>query len=149
MTPPLFADGIDAVLLPAYSALCAVVPAMRANGYGRIITLGSIDYLGLPGKAGVAATHAGLFGLTRAAALEVARDNITVNTVVLGDIVADNTLSDDDTTAMTGSIPVKRVGTPADVGHAVAFFADETTKYVTGQTFFVCGGKSIHFSMAI
>jgi 3-oxoacyl-[acyl-carrier protein] reductase/2-[hydroxy(phenyl)methyl]-succinyl-CoA dehydrogenase BbsC subunit len=149
LTSTIFRDTVDAVLRAPYSCLRAVVPAMRERGYGRIINISSLEYLGLPGKIGVAAAQAGIFGLTRAAALEVARDNITVNNLVLGDIVADGTLSDEEKTVLAGSIPVKRVGSLADVAYAVAFFADEKAKYVTGQTFFICGGKSAYFSMSV
>jgi 3-oxoacyl-[acyl-carrier protein] reductase/2-[hydroxy(phenyl)methyl]-succinyl-CoA dehydrogenase BbsC subunit len=149
LTSSIFNDAVATVVQPSYSFLRAVVAAMRQHGYGRIVNISSLDYLGLPGKVATAAAHAGMFGMTRAVALEVARDNITVNNLVLGDIAADEALSDEEKAVIAGSIPVKRLGSLAEVAHAVAFFADEKAKYVTGQTFFVCGGKSIHFSMSI
>lgn len=149
LTSTDFRNAIDAVLMAPFSCLCNVIQVMRERGYGRILNITSLDYLGLPGRVGAAAAQAAMFGLTRATALEIAPDNITINNLVLGDIGADSTLSDEEKTAVLNSIPVKRVGTLADVAHAAAFFSDEKAKYVTGQTFFVCGGKSAFFSMSI
>lgn len=149
LTPAAFGETLRSVLSAPYASLWAAVPAMREGGFGRVLNIGGIEYLGLPGRVGAASAQAGFFGMIRAAALEVARDNITVNNLVLGDIAADAALSDEAKAAMAGAIPVKRVGSLDDVLHAAMFFIDEKTKYVTGQTFFVCGGKSVHFSMSI
>lgn len=149
LTPARLDEIVGAVLQAPYAYLQAAVLAMRERGFGRVVNITNIDYLGLPGKAGVAAAQAGVFGLNRAMALEVARDNITINNLVLGDIIAEGVLSDEETSALASGIPVKRVGSLADVANAVAFFVDEKTRYVTGQTFFVCGGKSVYFSMSV
>lgn len=125
-----------------------VLPKMQDKGYGRVVNVSEMAYLGLPGQANVAAARAGLFGLARAAALESARNGVTVNTVVQGDIATAQT-SDAERDKLATGIPVKRPGTPADVARAVGFFAADSSRYLTGQTLFVCGGKSVYFSMSV
>ena len=125
-----------------------VVPAMRRNGHGRVVNISSLAYLGAAADANLAAGQAAIFGLTRAVALDAARDNVTVNTVVKGDLdTGDKT--DEQVEKLAGGVPVKRLATPADIAHAVRFFAADSAKYVTGQTFFVCGGKSAYYSMSV
>lgn len=143
-----FDAGVSAALGSAFHFMRAVVPVMREKSYGRVVNISSLAYLGQAGKAGVAAAQAGLFGLTRSVALETARHNITVNGVVKGDI-GTAALSQEASDKLANGIPVKRVGTPADVANAVQFFASDSAKYITGQTFFVCGGKSAYSSMSI
>lgn len=128
--------------------LKAVVPQMQKHGRGRVINLGSLYYLGLAKHAAGATEQSALFGLTRSAALEAARDNVTVNCVVKGDIARRDT-AEEEREKLGAGIPVKRIGTPADVAYAVGFFASDTSDYITGQTFFVCGGKSNYFSMSV
>lgn len=151
LTEAEFSAAVEATLGLEFSSLHQVVPAMKQRGYGRIVNVSSIGYLGLPKQIDVAAAQAGIFGVTRSVALEVARDNITVNNVVKGDIALGNAhpLSEEEKAKRASGIPVKRLGTPADVANAVCFFAAESTKYVTGQTLFVCGGKSAYFSMSV
>lgn len=144
--------GLDVLAYQGVFSIMHVIEAalavLQANGGGRIINIGSIDYLGSPEKAGLAGAYSSLFGLTRSLALKVAKDALTVNTVVLGDI-EDATSTEEENASKLSSIPVKRLGQPADAAHAIRFFASGEAKYVTGQTFFVCGGKSIHYSMSI
>jgi NAD(P)-dependent dehydrogenase (short-subunit alcohol dehydrogenase family) len=125
-----------------------VIPKMRAQKYGRVVNISSIEYLGWPGVSSFSATESALFGFTRSLALESARDAVTVNTVVKGDIATAET-SQETAEKVGKSLPVGRIGTPEDVANAVGFFVTEAAKYATGQTLFVCGGKSAHFSMAI
>lgn len=143
-----FDASVGAVLGARFHFMREAVPAMKKNGYGRIVNLSSLAYLGQPKKADAAAAQAGIFGLTRSVALEVARDSITVNNVVKGDISV-AAMSEEEKEKLAAGIPVKRVGAPADVARAVCFFASDSSKYVTGQTFFVCGGKSAYFSMSV
>jgi len=143
-----FAATLTATLGAEFNFLVEVVPRMQQNTCGRVINISSLAYLGLPKNADVAAAKSGLFGLTRSIALEAARNNVTVNCVVKGDIPA-ATVDDEAKAMIAGGIPVKRVGTPNDVAYAVSFFASDTSDYVTGQTFFVCGGKSNYFSMSV
>lgn len=125
-----------------------VLPGMRRNGYGRVINVGGLAYLGSAKASDVAAAQAGLFGLTRSAALEAARDNVTVNVVIPGELEQAER-SPEEAAALANGIPVKRLGTPADIAHAVSFLASEKSKYITGQTLFVCGGKSVYYSMSV
>ncbi len=125
-----------------------VVPTMRERKSGRVVNLASIRYLGLAGSADLAAAQSATFGLTRSVALEGARERVTVNTVVRGDLARPG-MSEDDIAKATGPIPAKRLGTAADIAYAVSFFASDAAAYVTGQTFFVCGGRSAHFSMSV
>jgi 3-oxoacyl-[acyl-carrier protein] reductase/2-[hydroxy(phenyl)methyl]-succinyl-CoA dehydrogenase BbsC subunit len=67
---------------------------------------------------------------------------------VKGDI-ADNKAPEEQLQKIAGGIPVRRVGKSSDVSYAVSFFASDTSDYITGQTFFVCGGKSAYFSMSV
>ena len=139
---------LDGVLGLQSHWLHRVLPVMRSNGYGRVVSIGSLAYLGMAKGANLAAAQAGLFGLVRSAALEAARDGVTVNSVVKGNLTSP-AMTEEQSLAVANGIPVKRLGTPADITHAVTFFASETAKYVTGQTLFVCGGKSVYYSMSV
>jgi len=94
------------------------------------------------------ATKAGMQGMARTRALELARDGITVNVAVPGPIRTDMfydvaPAGSDKEQALTAAIPVKRLGEAAEVTRAVAFFADPHHGFVTGQTLYVCGGTSV------
>ena len=102
----------------------------------------------MPGISNYAAAKSAIFGLTRSLALESAKDDVTVNCVAKGDIKS-AAMSDEDCEKMAKRIPVQKMGSADDVARTVGFFASDTSKYVTGQTFFVCGGKSAYFSMSI
>lgn len=127
-----------------------VIPGMREKKYGRIINIGSSSYLGFPNKSNYCTSKSALFGLTRSFALELAKDGITVNQVLKGDIkgTASGISEEDEAKAAKGH-PVQRLGTPEDVAYAVSYFASDPSKYVTGQTLFVCGGKSLYSSMSV
>jgi 3-oxoacyl-[acyl-carrier protein] reductase/2-[hydroxy(phenyl)methyl]-succinyl-CoA dehydrogenase BbsC subunit len=133
---------------PAYFMCREVIPIMRKQSYGRIINIGSVEYLGLATTSLYSASKSSMLGFTRSLALETAKDNITVNWVVKGDIKTKE-MPEDQAEKLAAKTPVKRLGTPEDVAGAVCFFAADTSKFVTGQTFFVCGGKSLSFSMSI
>ncbi len=140
--------AVNTALAGPFHFMREVVPRMQQEGHGRVVNVSDLGWLGLPNQANVAAARAGLFGLTRSVALESARNGVTVNTVVKGDIATADT-SDAQRDKLAAAIPVKRLGSPADVARAVAFFAAESSKYLTGQTLFVCGGKSVYFSMSV
>lgn len=148
LAPQDFEAVLATTMVSPAEFMRAVAPLMRGRGHGRIVTVTSLAYLGDSKAANLAAAQAGIFGLTRSAALEVARDNVTVNTVVKGDM-AHAAMSEADIITLSNGIPVKRLGTPVDLANAVAFFVADTSKYVTGQTFFVCGGKSAYYSMSV
>lgn len=124
----------------------AVVPAMRKQGWGRLLFTSSVTgpRVAMPMLAHYAASKAGLNGFIRAASLEYARDGITVNAVEPGYIhtQAMDQLGDADAAAqMAGGIPMGRLGHPHDIGHAMLYLASEEASYVTGQSLAVDGGS--------
>ena len=126
----------------------AVLPGMRAAGFGRIVLIASRAALGLPTRSAYAATKAGLIALARTWALELGPAGITVNAVAPGPIETDmfhGILPPGDAriAALAQSVPVRRLGRPADVARAVLFLAAPESGFVTGQTLFVCGGTSV------
>jgi len=125
----------------------AVVPGMKARRYGRIVSISSRAALGKELRTVYAATKAGLHGITRTWALELGRHGITVNAIGPGPIATElfkrvNPADSPRTKAIIEGVPVGRLGTPADVAHAVAFFADPRAGFVTGQVLYVCGGMT-------
>ena len=124
----------------------ACLPAMKAAGFGRIVLVSSRAVLGLPTRTAYSATKAGMLGMARTWALELAPQGITVNVVAPGPIETDNFYSvvpRGQGERVAQSIPVKRLGQPADVARAVLFFADRDNGFVTGQVLYVCGGTSV------
>ena len=110
---------------------------------GRIINIASVaGLIGNPGQANYAASKAGLLGLTKTIARELASRNITANVVAPGFIDTDMTtvLSEQVKAAVLGQVPMGRFGEPADVAAAVAFLASAEAKYITGQVITVDGG---------
>jgi len=130
-------------LTSAYLAIQQVIPGMLKQRWGRIINIASIfGQMGQAGQANYAASKAGLIGLTMAIAREVASRNITSNAVAPGFIETSMTavLSDEFKQGAVKQIPLGRVGTPADVAHAVAFLASDEAAYITGHVLNVNGG---------
>jgi NAD(P)-dependent dehydrogenase (short-subunit alcohol dehydrogenase family) len=127
----------------------AFLPGMRAAHFGRIVLIASRAALGLPGRTHYSATKAGLIGLARTWALELAADGITVNVVAPGPIRGTAMFhavierGSEREVALATGIPVKRLGEPDDVARAVGFFADAQNSFVTGQVLYVCGGASV------
>jgi 3-oxoacyl-[acyl-carrier protein] reductase len=143
-------DDVVATHLRGAFLLCrGVVPAMRAQGWGRIVNISSISALAHAGRANYIAAKAGLEAFTKALAHETAADGVTVNAVGPGVVVTGMTALgaerqgitlEERVEAMRRTIPVGRVGTPYDIARAVAFFTDEEADYVTGQVIYVSGG---------
>jgi 3-oxoacyl-[acyl-carrier protein] reductase len=130
-------------LTSAYLCTQQVMPSMLKQRWGRIVNVTSIfGQMGQAGQANYAASKAGLIGLTMAIAREVGSRNITCNAVAPGFIETAMTaaLGDGFKENAAKQIPLGRVGTPADVAHAVAFLASEESSYITGHVLNVNGG---------
>lgn len=115
---------------------------------GRIVNISSRSLLGRFEGSAYAAAKAALVGFTRSWALELARDGVTVNCVAPGPVATEmfehnNPPGDPRRERMLGAIPLQRMGQPAEVAAAVAYFLSEDAGFTTGQTLFVCGGASI------
>ena len=127
----------------AFSFSQAVLRAMIKQRSGRIINITSvIGVIGNAGQANYAASKAGLIGLTKSLARELASRNVTVNAIAPGFITTDMTagLSDEIKTAIQSRIPLGTIGTPEDVANVVAFLASSEASYITGQVLCVDGG---------
>ena len=136
-------DVIDTNLKGVFNCIQKVTPQMLRQKSGSIINLSSVvGAVGNPGQANYVATKAGVIGLTKSAAKELASRNITVNAVAPGFIVSDMTdaLSDDLKDQMLQQIPLARFGEDTDIANTVAFLASDKAKYITGQTLHVNGG---------
>jgi 3-oxoacyl-[acyl-carrier protein] reductase len=134
---------INTNLRGAFNFVQVVQRSMIKQRSGRIINISSvIGLIGNAGQTNYAASKAGLIGLTKSLAREVASRNITVNAIAPGFIVTDMTgaLSEEAQKTIIGRIPLARVGEPLDVANAVAFLASAEASYITGQTLCVDGG---------
>lgn len=128
--------------------LQAVLPAMQARRWGRVVNVSSRAALGKPGRTLYSATKAGLHGLTRTWALELAATGITVNTVSPGPIATSmfhrlNPPDSPRTAEIVDAVPVQRMGAPDEVAHAIAYFMDDAAAFTTGQLLHVCGGLTV------
>lgn len=146
MKPEDFDAVIAANLRGSFLCMKAVARQMVKQRYGRIVNLSSV--VGLRGNAGqvnYAASKAGVIGMTKSLAKELAGRNITVNAVAPGFIDTDMTavLPEAAKEALLKTIPMARLGQPEDVARAVAFFAADETAYVTGQVLCVDGGMAV------
>lgn len=134
---------VDANLKGAFNTTKAVTRGMMKRRFGRIINITSVVGLtGNAGQANYAASKAGLIGLTKSVAKELASRNILVNAVAPGFIDTDMTreLPEDTRKQLLERIPLARLGSADDVAHAVLFLASEQASYITGQVLVVDGG---------
>ena len=137
---------LDANLKGAFHCMRAAYRPMMKQKYGRVVNLSSIVGLrGNAGQANYAASKAGLIGMTKSMAKELAGRNVTVNAVAPGFIDTDMTaaLPEKARESMLASIPMGRLGQGEDVAKAVAFFAGDGAGYVTGQVLCVDGGMAV------
>ncbi|MCI9294166.1 MAG: 3-oxoacyl-[acyl-carrier-protein] reductase [Lawsonibacter sp.] len=141
-----FTKTLDTNLKGAYFCTRAAAKVMLRQKYGRIVCLSSVVGLrGNPGQTAYAASKAGVLGLVKAAAKELAGRDITVNAVAPGFIETDMTaaLPEKARQAMLTTIPKGRPGSSEDVARAVAFFAGPECGYITGQVLCVDGGMAV------
>ena len=134
---------LDTNLKGSWTAIQAATKPMMKQRWGRIINIASVvGQMGNPGQANYVAAKAGLIGLTKSVARELASRNVTANAVTPGYIETAMTagLSGDVKAAFTQQIPLGRMGTPEDIAAAVVFLASDEASYVTGQVLSVNGG---------
>jgi 3-oxoacyl-[acyl-carrier protein] reductase len=150
LLPDIPVEEWDAVLgvnlRGCFLAIQACARPMRARKHGRIVLTSSITgpRVTSPGHGHYSASKAGINGLIRAAAIELAPDGITVNGVEPGNIMTEGLhaeRSPEYIRAMARSIPLGRLGTPRDVAHAVLFLASDEAAYITGTTIIIDGGQ--------
>jgi 3-oxoacyl-[acyl-carrier protein] reductase len=138
-----FDQVINTNLKGVFNCVKAVTRSMMKQRSGRIINISSVvGAIGNPGQANYVAAKAGVIGLTKAAARELASRGITVNAVAPGFIATDMTdkLSEGQKEALLPQIPLARMGQPEDIARAVRFLASDDASYMTGQTLHVDGG---------
>jgi 3-oxoacyl-[acyl-carrier protein] reductase len=123
----------------------ACLGPLAASGRGRVILTSSITgpITGYPGWTHYGASKAGQLGFMRTAAIELAGDKITVNAVLPGNIMTEGlaAMGEEYLAAMTSAIPLRRLGTVDEIGHAALFLATDEAGYITGQTIVVDGGQ--------
>ncbi|UPM53060.1 3-oxoacyl-[acyl-carrier-protein] reductase [Gottfriedia acidiceleris] len=136
-------DVIDTNLKGVFNCIKAAAKFMTRQRNGRIINISSVvGQIGNPGQMNYVAAKAGVLGLTKTAAKELASRNITVNAIAPGFIETDmtNELNEQIRTQMLSSIPLQSFGQPEDIANAVVFLAMDASRYITGQTINVDGG---------
>ncbi|MBR0955799.1 SDR family NAD(P)-dependent oxidoreductase [Bradyrhizobium japonicum] len=126
----------------------AALEGMISRRFGRIVFVSSRAAMGAATRSAYSATKAGVHGMARTWALELAASGITVNVVAPGPILTDNfwgivPKDSERQERMARNVPVGRLGARGDVAHAIEFFLDERSDFVTGQVLYVCGGTSL------
>jgi 3-oxoacyl-[acyl-carrier protein] reductase len=144
----IFATNVKGTMLSVQACL----PALGQGGRGRVILTSSITgpITGFPGWSHYGATKAAQLGFLRTAAIELAGRSITINAVMPGNIVTEGLaeLGEEYRAQMEASIPLRRLGSVEDIGHAALFLASDEAGYITGQTIVVDGGQTLPESLA-
>lgn len=152
LLPEVALDDLDALvqlhLGSAVQLVQAVLPGMRARRFGRVVLMSSRAALGTPTRTSYSATKAGMLGMARTWALELAPEGVTVNVIAPGPVHSEMfydviPAGSERESKLAASIPVGRIGEPGDVARAVSFFVHPEAGFVTGQVLYVCGGASI------
>ena len=145
-------DEVQATNLKGtFLSVQAAVPYLKKSNQGRIVITSSITgpVTGFPGWTHYGASKAGQLGFMRTACIELAKYGITVNAVMPGNILTEGMIEMGEAyiQSMANSIPLKKLGTVEDIGHAALYFASKEASYVTGQTIVVDGGQIVPESL--
>ena len=144
-------EVMDTNLKGTFLTLKAAIPYLKKSDQGRVIITSSITgpVTGYPGWTHYGASKSGQLGFMRTACLELAKYGITVNAVMPGNIMTEGLVGNGEAyiKSMEVSVPLKRLGTPEDIGHAALYFASKEAAYVTGQTIVVDGGQILPESL--
>lgn len=145
MTEEQWDNVLNVNLKGTFLCCQAAIPIMKEQNHGRIINTSSIGILGNLGQTNYAASKMGVIGLTRTLALELARNNITVNSVSPGATKTAMTanMPEDIAKQFEAKIPFKRFAEPNEIANAHVFFASDEAAYITGQMIFVAGGLDL------
>jgi 3-oxoacyl-[acyl-carrier protein] reductase/2-[hydroxy(phenyl)methyl]-succinyl-CoA dehydrogenase BbsD subunit len=136
---------VNVNLKGAFLCSQAVHGHMVGKGWGRIVNIASRAWLGGPGQAPYASAKAGLVGLTRTLALELGRKGVTVNCIAPGLIHTPmwDELPEKNRLAFLAKQPTGKIGQDDDIANTILFFLDDEASFITGQVFYVCGGRSL------
>jgi NAD(P)-dependent dehydrogenase (short-subunit alcohol dehydrogenase family) len=140
-----FRSVVDSSLISTFLMCRAFVPGMKGTGYGRVVNMSSImGHISLPGRTPYSSAKAGLLGFTRALALEVAEEGITVNAISPGPVATDmNTVIMNDPEAnaqFLANVPVGRWGKPEEIGGLACYLCSELAGFITGTDILIDGG---------
>jgi 3-oxoacyl-[acyl-carrier protein] reductase len=151
MTPAELDEVLGVNLKGTFYTVQAALPALRESGHGRVVLTSSITgpVTGFAGWSHYGASKAGQLGFMRSVALELARSGITVNAVMPGNIATEGLgdLGPEYIAGMEASIPLRRLGSVADIANAALFLASDEAGYITAQTIVVDGGQTVPESL--
>jgi 3-oxoacyl-[acyl-carrier protein] reductase len=147
MTPAQLEEVLAVNLKGTFFVVQAALPALRSSGHGRVIVTSSITgpITGFVGWSAYGASKAGQLGFMRSAALELAHSGVTINAVMPGNIATEglDSMGPDYLASMEAAIPLRHLGSVADIANAALFFASDEAGFITGQTLVIDGGQTI------